>query len=358
MNIQEINQLTKASVSQLTSEAYKEAFNDPTTGRQFAEKINALENAPQTPTATRPHGNVRGPEPATPASTSFDPSFDDAPAPAAAAPAPAPTQPAAPGNLAVWEYQPADGQGRPVGGLTTIQVRSISAERAPTIVGQPVDQGTLVRNDCVEGKEDSGVHRVCETRGTGYREPALLSTFDHPEAEASMQMTQNAINNGVMSALNLFKQRHPEFVLGEANAVAMLKWVEKSGRNPADGQTWELAWKSLRPYLLDAEVQAAEVPAPAPKAAAPAVRTNTTARVGTGLSNADTFNDEPVVAPATVQGVKLTIDGKTVVMDLRSWDRQSSDFQRRALRNPSNASAIDALYRADDDRKSAVRSGR
>jgi hypothetical protein len=91
---------------------------------------------------------------------------------------------------------------------------------------------------------------------------------------------------------------------------------------------------------------------------APAVRT---VGISTGwLSSADQFSEEsPIeVAPAKVQGVRLTIDGKAVVMDLRTWDRQSSDFQKRALRNGSNAVAINALYLAEDERKAAARNGR
>lgn len=358
MNIQEINALTKASVGQLTSEQYLTAHNDPATGKQFAEKINQLENAPKTPateTAARPHGNVRGPD-ATPASTSFDPSFDDAPAPAAAAPAPAAPAAPAPGTLAIWRYQPTDSQGRKVGGEQVFKYDpTLPVDDPQSLASQLTKAHSFATRALKEKKTQAFIESVTPAEDTGYQEPARLSMFDHPEAEKLNAMTDAAMNNGVLSALNLFKQRHPEFVLGKANAVAMLKWVEKSKRNPADGATWEAAWTALKPYLLPDEAEVAPAPAPVveqPKAA-PAVRSASASRVGTGLSNADVFNEEPVVVPTTVQGVKLVIDGKTQVIDLRGWDRLTSDAQKRLLRNASNASAIDALYRADEERKAA-----
>jgi hypothetical protein len=80
--------------------------------------------------------------------------------------------------------------------------------------------------------------------------------------------------------------------------------------------------------------------------------------VPTGLSSADTFNEEPVAVAAKVQDVRIVLDGKTQVVDLRTWDRIPSDVQKRNLRNPANASAIDALYRAEDERRAAARGAR
>jgi hypothetical protein len=200
-----------------------------------------------------------------------------------------------------------------------------------------------------------------KTVATGYSEPTFLTPEQHPNADAINELTRNAIVNGTLSAMNVFKQNHPEFVLGEANAVAMTRWVEKSGRSPADAQTWELAFKALKPHLATVEVAAepvavepvVEVPAPAP---APAVRRAN--GVPTGISNADTFNEEPIAVAAKVQGVRIVLDGKTQIVDLRTWDRIPSDVQKRALRNQSNASAIDSLYRAADERRAAARGAR
>ncbi len=372
MNIQEINQLTRASLDRLTSDAYKEAFNDPTTGKQFAEKINALENAPRTAPAPRPNGRVRADEPvAAPAPTSFDPSFDDSPAPAAAAPAatapaPAPAQPAAqpvatvPGELAIWEYQPTDKEGRPLGGVQRFKYDPRLPPSDPKSLASQLTKSNIhVRRMANERKIEAVIDSVKQV-ATGYKEPQFLTTDQHPEAAALNEITRNTIATGMQSAMNAFRLNHPEFVFGEANAAAMVAWVEKSGRSPVDAQSWELAWAALKPYIsAEPAPTVAEVPAPAPTpapaaapvAAVPAVRH--ASGVPTGLSNADVFNEEPIALAPKVQGVRVVIDGKTQVVDLRTWDRIPSDVQKRALRNSSNASAIDALYRAEDERKAA-----
>jgi hypothetical protein len=58
---------------------------------------------------------------------------------------------------------------------------------------------------------------------------------------------------------------------------------------------------------------------------------------------------------AAANGVRITVDGKTQVMDLRTWDRMTSDSQRRILRVPSNAKAIDALYEKQVQERAARR---
>ena len=357
MNIQEINQLTKASVGKLTSDAYLAAFNDPQTGKDFAAKINALENAPRAAVAPRPNGRVRADEPAaeTPASTSFDPSFDESPTPApAAAAAPAPAA-AAPGNLAVWEYQPKDSQGRPVGGLQRFKYDpSLPNEHPQSLASQLTKAHSCATSALKEKKTREFIESV-GPEDTDYVELKRLTTFEHPEAESLNAVIESTLENGVRSALNLFKQSHPEFVLGEANAAAMVQWVAKSKRNPASGATWEAAWTALKPYLLPDEAEATPAPAPVATKTTPTVRS---AGVPTGLSNTDVFNEEPVaVVRASVQGVNLVVNGKSTVMDLAGWNRLPSDAQKRILRVTQNAAAIDALYRADEDRKAAARGG-
>jgi hypothetical protein len=79
------------------------------------------------------------------------------------------------------------------------------------------------------------------------------------------------------------------------------------------------------------------------------------------LSHADQFSEESPIEPvvqAKVNGVKLIIDGKAQVMDLRTWDRLSSDVQKRALRNNANAAAVNALYEAQAAEQAARRSQR
>jgi hypothetical protein len=53
------------------------------------------------------------------------------------------------------------------------------------------------------------------------------------------------------------------------------------------------------------------------------------------------------------------IDNKIQAMTLQSWERLSSDAQKRILRNSANAAAIETLYTADNAaRQAAARSGR
>lgn len=365
MNIQEISQLDHVSLGRLTSDAYKAAFEDPTTGKQFAEKVNALESSPRP--ATRKAGNVRGEEPApTPAMNNFDPSFDDDPAsvPAAAQPAaePAP-QPAASAKLLLWEYQPTDSAGRPLGGKQAFRYDATLPNEHPQSLASQLTKSNMHAVRIARERKVADVIESVKPVG-GYEPPKFLSVSDHPEYASLNAITESTIKNAVSSALNVFKQNHPEFVLSEENAVAMVSFVQKSCRNPADAQSWESAWQSLRPYIGSEATPATEAsvvvsaPAPAPVIVtpAPAVRPSSTGRVGTGISNADVFNDEPVFEqPAKVQGVRLIIDGKAVVMDLRTWDRQSSDFQKRVLRNRANAAAINALYEAQAQQATARR---
>jgi hypothetical protein len=298
----------------------------------------------------------------------FDPSFDESPAPA---PAPAAAQPAAASvppmpreSMSVWEYQPRDSQQRPVGGLQRFYYDPSLPNEHPQSLPSQLSKAHSHATTALKAKKTQEFLDSVAATYTDYVEPKRLTIFEHPEAESLNAITENAMNNAVQSALSLFKQRHSEFVLSDANAVAMCSWVEKSKRNPASGATWEAAWTALKPFLLPDEATAA--PAAAPVAAvpppAPVVKAAPTVRrggVATGLSNADIIADDDIfAAPVKVQGVKLLIDDKAVVMDLRSWDRLPSDKQKVILRNSANSAAITALYVADDERKAAARSAR
>ena len=359
--------LSKQELNAMTSDQYKQNFEGPS-GDAFRKRVSELENQPA---ATRPHGSVRGPEPAPTPATTFDPSFDDdpnsgpssAPAPAGAAEVPAQPAAAAPAKLAEWRYQPLDSQGRKLGGEQVFRYDPNLPVDDPKSLASQLTKSNMHAVRMAKERKVAEVIDSVKQVATAFKAPTHLTIFEHPEADKLNEMADNALANAALSALNFFKQSHPEFPRGEDNAAAMVRWVEKSGLNPGDGQTWEKAWMALRPYIAPelsapvVEAVAEVAPAPAPVAAIPAPKR----RVGgipTGLSNIDnTSTDEPFVAPV-VQGVKLVIDGKATMMDLRSWNRLPSDAQKRILRNATNASAIDALYRADDDRKAAARSGR
>jgi hypothetical protein len=329
--------LSKQQLDAMTSDQYKQNFEGPN-GDEFRQRVSELENAPRT--ATRPRGNVRGDEVApTPSMTSFDPSFDDEPA-AAAAPAAAPAA-AAPGALAIWRYQPRDAEGRPVGGEQIFKYDPSLPVDDPKSLASQLTKAHSYATTALKAKRTQAMLDDVKQVATGYKPPVFLTADQHPEFEALNEVTRNTINNGTLSAMNSFRQAHPEFVANEDNAAAMVKWVEKSGRNPVDAMTWELAWTALKPYIAP-EVVVEAVSAPAPVAAPAPARV--AAGVPVALSDVDQFNDEPVVVAAQVHGAKIVIDGKAQIITLQAWENQSSDFQKRVLRSQSNASQIEALY--------------
>jgi hypothetical protein len=202
-----------------------------------------------------------------------------------------------------------------------------------------------------------------KTIATAYKEPALLTEDQHPNAAALNEITRSAVANGTLSALNIFKQNHSaDFVFTESNATAMVRWIEKSGRNPSDAQTWEVAWAALKPYLAPEVVAPATAePAPTPASApvveqpkAAAVRPAQSVGIASGFSNADSTSDDLFVEPTKVLGVKLAIDNKIQVMTLAAWDRLPSDTQRRILRNSANAAAVESLFTANDAARQAA----
>jgi hypothetical protein len=354
-----IEKLTNEQIGRMTSSAYKEAFEDPTTGKKFIEKIEALENAPRT--TTRRAGNVRGEE--APASVGFDPSFDDQPSAqssvAAAQPEAQSTSSAVEPVLAIWEYQPTDKDGRPCGGLQRFKYDPSLPVNDPKSLASQLTKAHSSATSALKMRKTQAVLDAVKEVSTAYKDPEFLDPKIYPNADAVNELTRNAVANGTLSALNLFKQNHPDFVLSESNATAMVGWVKKSKRNPSDAQTWELAWEALKPLLMvpTEEPIAAPVQAAVAATVEPAVRSHVP--IASGLSFADGGDAyEPAPPLKTVQGVRLVIDGKNQFMDVRAWDRLSTDVQKRVLRNPANANAIDSLWAAQEQEQAARRTAR
>jgi hypothetical protein len=74
-----------------------------------------------------------------------------------------------------------------------------------------------------------------------------------------------------------------------------------------------------------------------------------------GVADVPSTTSEVVLALPTVAGVKINVDGKVQIMDLKSWDRLPSETQKRVLRNPANARAVDALYERQQEEQAARR---
>jgi hypothetical protein len=299
------------------------------------------------------------------------------PPPKAAAPAateqtaaPAATeQPATEPTFSIWRYQPKDAQGRNLGAEQVFKYDPTLPVEDPRSLASQLTKAHTHATIALRSKKLEQTIASLSVSDTPFEEPRLLDETAHPDAAAINALTESALSNGVLSALNVFQTRHPDYVPSNEAAAALIKAVMKSKKNPADPQSWDECWAVLKPLLIIPAVQPA-APVVETKAAAAAAPTQAeparTAHpaqpaqpaigVATGLSNVDTFNHEmPQIVPTTVAGVKLVIDGKAQVMDLKSWDRLPSDTQKRALRNPANARAVDALYERQQEAQAARR---
>ena len=356
-----IEKLTNEQIGRMTSSAYKEAFEDPTTGKKFIEKIEALENAPRT--TTRRAGNVRGEE--APASVGFDPSFDDQPSAQPSVAAAAQPAAAVEAELPLKEhiYQPTDKNGKPCGGRQRFEYRTDAElieklSKAHSAASSRIRE--LSRNRKLEEIATAGP--TAKNFKPSTEVPATMAELS---AELIAQRQQNFLLS-VREALNAFqisadwaKYRSKE------NAESVVLAVSRAGSDPTDPQSFHAAFSQMKEFLIP--VQAAEtvanpVPAPTvePVAAVavipePAVRA-TRVPMASGLSFADGGDAyEPAPPLKTVQGVRLVIDGKNQFMDVRAWDRLSTDVQKRVLRNPANANAIDSLWAAQEQEQAARR---
>jgi len=378
MDSQAIAKLTRESISRLTSDEYLTAHNDPTTGKEFASKVNEIENGPRTP-STRPQGSVRGPEAQTPAQVqSFDPSFDGdeqpAPAPAPVAAAPAPAQPAAMvtdcSQLPELEhsYQPMV-DGKRAGGLQKFKYRTVNDPNDPNSLVMQLQRAhsyasARIRTLSRDRKLDSIASAGAAPRIQPEKEvPATvegLAAELRAQRESNFALSVRAAVNEFQASVDWTKYRSDE------NAKSVILAVERAADDPTDPASYQRAFHNMRDYLEPvSQPVAAPVPAvePAPvvveQPKAPAVRPATTARIATGLNNDNQFNPEVEAAPVKVQGVRIVMpSGKTEVLTLAAYDKLSTDVQKRILRNGSNQAAIEALTVAEDQAKAARRGGR
>jgi hypothetical protein len=359
---------TKSEVDKMTSEQYRNLFD---TDPEFRVYVDGEYNAAPS-TTTRKAGNVRGEEPAqTPAQAqSYDPSFDEQPAPVAA---PVAVQPAAqPAPVAelpekIHEYQPVDRNGRPVGGKQVFKYRT-DAELIEKLTKAHSASSARIRELSRDRKLDSIAAAGAAPRIQPEKEvPATvegLAAELRAQRESNFVLSVRAAVNEFQASVDWAKYRSDE------NAKSVILAVERANDDPTDPASYLRAMTNMKEFLVPvaaAPVTATVEPtpasvAPAPKAPAPAPAVRPSQRVGisTGLSSSDeTSLENPAFEqPIKTVGVKLLIDGKTTVMDFRSYDRLSSDVQKKILRNGSNQAAIEALYAAENERRAAARSGR
>jgi len=329
----------------------------------FIKRLDEIAGQP-----AQPRQSVRGTESAAPAEFGFDPAFDESPsdvAPKASAPAPAPvsTTPAAETRTRlVYEYQPRDPKtGAALGGLQKFYYYDPArSDLVPQLANAHSHATAALRSRRVE-------QVIEEARSiappTPFQEPKLIDPASNPNAEAINELTINAMKNGISSALNVFAQRHPDYIKSDASAAALCRFVHQAGLSPSDSVSWDRAWDALKNVLQPEQVAVATVatvaaePAPAPRA-----RAANAAPIATGLSSADLTSDhqEPIrpVQLAVKNGQRFIIDGKAQILDVNAWDRLPSETMRRALKNPANANAANILYAQQEQEASARRSRR
>jgi hypothetical protein len=125
----------------------------------------------------------------------FDPSFDENPndgpssaAPAAgrargvrgrveqpAQPAAAPAQPAAPGELAIWRYQPKDEQGRPVGGEQIFKYDPSLPIDDPKSLASQLTKSNMHATVALKAKRTQAVIDEVKKVDSGYKPPVFLT---------------------------------------------------------------------------------------------------------------------------------------------------------------------------------------
>jgi hypothetical protein len=360
---------TKAQVDTMTSEQYKENFNNDPEFRAYIDgEYNSAPN-----TATRPAGSVRPADVQTPAQTfANDPSWADEeqPAPVSAAAQPA-AQPAPVAELPekIHEYQPVDRNGRPVGGKQVFKYRTqdeLIEKLTKAHSASSARIRELSRSRKLDEITDAGVTATKVPRPTD----AVPATPEELAKELrSVRESNYAL--AIRVAVNTFLENCPEYAQryrSQENNESLILAVGRAADDETDPDSYMRAFAKLRDVMdpvMPATAPAAAVPAPTPapveqpKRAGPAIRPANANRIGTGLSSADSFNPEVEAAPTKVAGVRLVMpNGQTKVMTLADWNKQSSEFQKRVLRNGSNAAQINALYDAEDQKRTAARSGR
>jgi hypothetical protein len=252
MDLQTIEKLTRESVSRLTSEQYLEAFNDQTTGKRFAAKVNEIESAPRTASTPRANGRVRQDEPSAPAPTpGFDPSFDEVPkgGPSAAVPVAAPA--AAPVAATeeeekVHSYQPVDRSGKPVGGKQVFKYRT-QDELIQKLTAAHMASSARIRELSRDRKLDSIAAAGKAPRTQPEKE--IPTTVEGLAAELRAQRESNfalsvrAAVNEFQASVDWAKYRSNE------NAQSVILAVERAGDDPTDPASYQRAFLNMQQFL-------------------------------------------------------------------------------------------------------------
>ncbi len=341
LSLEQIQNLDKASLYQMTSDAYR-AEMEGSNAEAFRARVDIVESAPHT--ASRPRGHVREELPAQP-SGSFDPSFDDD---ASVQPTTAPPI-SATEELPelVHEYQPCDASGRPVGNIQRFKYRTQAElidklSKAHSAASARIRQ--LSRERRLEEIEVAGASPLTQAP------VEIPTTVEGLSLELKAQREQNFVL-AVRTALAEFQSSVDWRNYRSAeNAKTLVLAVEKMNADPTDPESYRRAFERVRD-LLDVvmPVEPAPTPVEQPKVAhvpAPVAALHKMPHVpiATGLSSIDGTDDSPT-EPLTTNAPKFYTAAEL--------DRMDSATMRKLLRNPAMARKVDAVYE-----EAAARRGR
>jgi hypothetical protein len=335
-----MSKYTKAVVDAMTSEQYRENFNNDPEFRTYIDGEYS-QTAPKEAVAAPPQVGKRGPRDrkevaavsASVPTPGFDPSFDDdpngTPTPAAAAPvveAPAPVveAPAAPAPVVEvpvelperrHEYDIVDKKGRKIGGRQVFkhktdaelieqltksninlrvmvqEIREKQLLEGTELPEQATAAQPLVLRPVLTAEERAATEAKLQDPAESARAQYVLDQDDNRRVQNDL-LTSN-FESRVLLALESFKNRNRDYVPTQDNAAKLVGFIERRGLDPTNAKNYQRAFDVLRENgSLDgaSENQVTEpVLAPVP----PTVREEKTAPVAT----------VPVVEPTRISEI-------------------------------------------------------
>lgn len=280
---------TNAQVGKMTSEEYKEHFNNDPEFRTFidggtpaAEVVEpGIVPARPSPRSRAELATLPADAPAaaaTPGATSFDPAFDDEPTPPAAAavvppveePAPAAIVPPAPIELPeqTYEYVITDDNGKQIGGKQVFKYRTqdelieklktanIHVRRmAQKLKEEQLLSGTDAPEDTTPAQTLQLRARLTAEERTQWEEkvqdPATAAQAQYMLDRDDDRGVQNELLKGnyesrVLLALESFKNRNREYVPSQDNAAKLVGYIDRRGLDSTNPRNWQKAYDVLR----------------------------------------------------------------------------------------------------------------
>lgn len=281
----------------------------------------------------------------------------------------------------IYEYQPTDDNGLPIGGIQRIKytgkddlIAKLAKNHSESIKGmrklsRNVRLGIVDEQPVAEEIPETAPKYTAEDEVVRFTEadfPGLAPETAKKKAEALNRNQDETIQNRALLEANAFTAAEPRYVRSNDNMQELLTWMVKRNLKPVRAN-FQLAFDSLvaKGILLlpPMKREEATVPVVAPvangseiSAPAPAVSRITepvvaqpkrpVAGVGTGLTDSNTSNVEPITRDPLVENFILEVPvmdekGKAtgqvkVYKGLEALDKMPSDeYKRRYNANPT-----------------------